>query len=96
MGVILRSPAYGGTTKNLILTGSAEILRGVYPAPVEGLRMICRRFWMETSSVLNIERQRGQAILLSKFCRFLSFSLSALLCALCELTKAPPPVQPPA
>jgi len=27
MGVILRSPASGGTTKNLIVTGSAEILR---------------------------------------------------------------------
>ena len=35
MGVILRSKA----TKNLIFTGSAEILRGVYPEPVEGLRM---------------------------------------------------------
>jgi len=31
MGVILRSPADGGTTKNLIFTGSAEIPRGVYP-----------------------------------------------------------------
>jgi len=27
MGVILRSPADGGTTKNLIVTGSAGILR---------------------------------------------------------------------
>ncbi len=27
MGVILRSPAVGGTTKNLIVTRSAEILR---------------------------------------------------------------------
>ncbi len=27
MGVILRSPASGGTTKNLIVAGSAEILR---------------------------------------------------------------------
>jgi hypothetical protein len=27
IGVILRSPASGGTTKNLIVTGSAEILR---------------------------------------------------------------------
>jgi hypothetical protein len=35
MGVILRSKA----TKNLIVTGSAEILRGVYPEYTEGLRM---------------------------------------------------------
>ena len=43
MGVILRSKA----TKNLIVAGSAEILRGACPAcpahsswePVEGLRM---------------------------------------------------------
>jgi hypothetical protein len=35
MGVILRSKA----TKNLVVTGSAEILRGVYPEPAEGLRM---------------------------------------------------------
>ena len=27
MGVILRSPANGGTTKNLIVAGSSEILR---------------------------------------------------------------------
>jgi hypothetical protein len=35
LDVILRSKA----TKNLIVRGSAEILRGVYPEPVEGLRM---------------------------------------------------------
>ena len=96
MGVILRSPASGGTTKNLIATGSAEILHGACPEPVEGLRMTCRRFRMETTSVLNIERQRGQAILVFTFYRLLSFSLCALLCALCELTKASPPVEPPA
>jgi hypothetical protein len=28
MGVILRRPTSGGTTKNLIVTGSEEILRG--------------------------------------------------------------------
>ena len=39
LDVILRSPANSGTTKNLIVRGSAEILRGVYPEPVEGLRM---------------------------------------------------------
>jgi hypothetical protein len=44
MGVILRSKA----TKNLIVTGSAEILRGVYPEPVEGLRMTWRTFRMGT------------------------------------------------
>jgi len=46
------------TTKNLIFTGSAEILRGVYPAcpalssgeRVEGLRMTWRSFRMEASS----------------------------------------------
>jgi hypothetical protein len=38
--VILKSPAVGGTTKNLIVVRFAEILRGVYPEPVEGLRMI--------------------------------------------------------
>jgi hypothetical protein len=44
MGVILRSKA----TKNLIVTRSAEILRGVYPEPVEGLRMTWRTFRMDT------------------------------------------------
>jgi hypothetical protein len=52
MGVILRSKA----TKNLIVTESAEILRGVYPACpghspgeyTEGLRMTWRSFRMET------------------------------------------------
>lgn len=38
-GVILRSPANSETVKNLILYGFAEILRGVYLEPVEGLRM---------------------------------------------------------
>ena len=45
MGVILRSKA----TKNLIVTGSAEILRGVYPEYIEGLRMTWRRFRMDTN-----------------------------------------------
>jgi len=36
------------TTKNLIFTGSAEILRGVCPEPVEGLRMTLSSFRMET------------------------------------------------
>jgi hypothetical protein len=44
MGVILRSKA----TKNLIVTRSAEILRGVYPEPVEGLSMTWRTFRMDT------------------------------------------------
>ena len=35
LDVILRSKA----TKNLIVIGSAEILRGACPEPVEGLRM---------------------------------------------------------
>jgi len=35
LDVILRSKA----TKNLIVSGSAEILRGVYPEYTEGLRM---------------------------------------------------------
>jgi hypothetical protein len=39
MGVILRSKA----TKNHIVTGSAEILRGACPEPVEGLRMTSER-----------------------------------------------------
>jgi hypothetical protein len=46
MGVILRSKA----TKNLIVTKSAEILRGACPEPVEGLRMTWSGFRMETSS----------------------------------------------
>jgi len=45
MGVILRSKA----TKNLIVTGSAEILRGVYPESVEGLRMTWRSFRIDTN-----------------------------------------------
>jgi hypothetical protein len=45
MGVILRSKA----TKNLIVAGSAEILRGVYPEYTEGLRMTWRSFRMDTS-----------------------------------------------
>jgi hypothetical protein len=49
MGVILRSPANSGTTKNLIVTGSAEILLGVYPEYTEGLRMTGRSFRMETN-----------------------------------------------
>jgi hypothetical protein len=49
INVILRSPASGGTTKNLIVTGSAEILRGVYPEYTEGLRMTWRSFRMESS-----------------------------------------------
>jgi hypothetical protein len=38
LDVILRSPADGGTTKNL------EILRGACPELAEGLRMTNRRF----------------------------------------------------
>ena len=45
MGVILRSKA----TKNLIVTRSAEILRGACPESVEGLRMTWRGFRMETN-----------------------------------------------
>jgi hypothetical protein len=49
MGAILRGPASGETTKNLIVAGSAEILRGDYPAPAEGLRMTGRSFRMDTN-----------------------------------------------
>ena len=45
LDVILRSKA----TKNLIVRGSAEILRGVYPEPVAGLRMTGRSFRMDTN-----------------------------------------------
>jgi hypothetical protein len=45
MGVILRSKA----TKNLIVTGAAEILRGACPEPAEGLRMTLRSFRMNTN-----------------------------------------------
>jgi hypothetical protein len=45
MAVILRSKA----TKNLIVTGAAEILRGACPEPVEGLRMTWRSFRMNTN-----------------------------------------------
>jgi hypothetical protein len=51
MGVILRSPASGGTTKNLIVAGSAEILRGACPEPVEGLRMTWRSFRIELANL---------------------------------------------
>jgi hypothetical protein len=47
--VILRSPAPGGTTKNLIVSVAAEILRGVYPGLVEGLRMPMWSFRMGTN-----------------------------------------------
>jgi len=47
MGVILRSPANSGTTKNLIVAKSAEILRGVYPEYIEGLRMTWKGFRMD-------------------------------------------------
>jgi hypothetical protein len=43
--VILRSKA----TKNLMVNIAAEILRGVYPEPVEGLRMTLRSFRMDTN-----------------------------------------------
>jgi hypothetical protein len=49
MGVILMSPASGGTKKNIIVPWSAEILRGAFPEPVEGLRMTWRSFRMETN-----------------------------------------------
>ncbi len=45
LGVILRSKA----TKNLVVTGIAEILRGVYPESIEGLRMTLGSFRMETN-----------------------------------------------
>ena len=50
-GGILRIPAVGGTTKNLIFAGSAEILRGACPEPVEGLRMTGRVFRMESNQI---------------------------------------------
>ena len=42
LDVILRSPANGGTTKNLIVSVTAEILRGVRPELIEGLRLTRR------------------------------------------------------
>ena len=47
--VILRSPANSGTTKNLIVSVAAEILRGVYSELVEGLRMTLGSFRMDTN-----------------------------------------------
>ncbi len=44
-GVILRSKA----TKNLVVTGIAEILREVYPESIEGLRMTLSSLRMETN-----------------------------------------------
>jgi len=44
LDVILRSKA----TKNPIVGVAAEILRGVYPEPVEGLRMTLGSFRMDT------------------------------------------------
>jgi hypothetical protein len=49
LDVILRSPAHGGTTKNLMVSGTAEILRGVYPELIGGLRMTLGSFRMGTS-----------------------------------------------
>jgi hypothetical protein len=43
LDVILRSKA----TKNPIVSVAAEILRGVYPEPVEGLRMTLGSFRMD-------------------------------------------------
>ena len=48
LDVILRSPVDGGATKNLVATRTAEILRGFYPEPVEGLKMTLGSFWMDT------------------------------------------------
>jgi len=57
MGVILRSKA----TKNLIVIGSAEILRGACPEPVEGLRMTWRRFRMGTTFYTSDEMLQNTA-----------------------------------
>ena len=46
--VVLRSPAVGGTTKNLMVSAAAEILRGVYPEFDEGLRMTLGNIRMDT------------------------------------------------
>ncbi|MFA9613056.1 MAG: hypothetical protein ACERK9_03830, partial [Deltaproteobacteria bacterium] len=46
--VILRSLADGGRRRISWLKGSAEILRGVYPEPVEGLRMTLGSFRLDT------------------------------------------------
>jgi hypothetical protein len=48
LDVILRSPANSGTTKNLMVSLAAEILRGFYPEPAEGLRMTCGSFRVDT------------------------------------------------
>jgi hypothetical protein len=47
--IILRSSALGGTTKNLIVSFAAEILRGACPEPVEGLRMTSASFRTNTT-----------------------------------------------
>jgi len=58
--VILRSPASGGTTKNLIVGWSAEILRGVYPEPAEGLRMTPVSFRMDKNQETDGVRLKAQ------------------------------------
>jgi hypothetical protein len=47
--------------------------------------MTCRRFRMETNSVLKIEHQREQAILLIKFHRLLSFTPCSMPYAPCSM-----------
>ena len=47
LDVILRNPAKSGTTKNLMVSAAAEILRGVYPELAEGLRMTLGSFRMD-------------------------------------------------
>jgi hypothetical protein len=49
LDVILRSPANSGTTKNLMVSAAAGILRGACPELSEGLRMTLGSFRMDTN-----------------------------------------------
>ena len=62
LDVILRSPANGGTTKNLMVSAVAEMPRGVYPFGglrvgselVEGLKMTLGSFQMDTNQEVGV------------------------------------------
>jgi hypothetical protein len=47
--VILRSPARAGRRRILWFMGARYILHGVYPEPVEGLRMTMRSFRIDAN-----------------------------------------------
>lgn len=54
LDVILRSPTISGTTKNLIVSADAEVLRGVYPESTEGLRMTLGSLQMDTEQEVEV------------------------------------------